>query len=63
MNSASLCSLAGLYDNRIPPRFLAPIDFLKIPAQYCMLTLSQREVIQAFKDWESTKLKTLGLDG
>ncbi len=34
MNSASLCSLAGRYDNPIPPRFLAPIDFLKIPALY-----------------------------
>jgi hypothetical protein len=32
MNSATLCSLAGRYDNPIPPRFLAPIDFLKIPA-------------------------------
>jgi hypothetical protein len=32
MNSASLCSLAGRYDNPIPPRFLAPIDSLKIPA-------------------------------
>jgi hypothetical protein len=32
MNSASLCSLAGRYDNPIPPRFLAPTDFLKIPA-------------------------------
>ncbi len=29
MNSVSLCSLAGRYDNSIPPRFLAPIDFLK----------------------------------
>ncbi len=27
-----LCSVAGRYDNPIPPRFLAPIDFLKIPA-------------------------------
>jgi hypothetical protein len=34
MNSASLCSLAGRYDNPIPPRFLAPIDFLKIPAPF-----------------------------
>ncbi len=34
MNSASLCSLAGRYENPIPPRCLAPIDFLKIPAQY-----------------------------
>ncbi len=25
-------SLAGRYDNPIPPRFLAPIDSLKIPA-------------------------------
>ncbi len=33
MNSASLCSLAGRYDNPIPPWFLAPIDSLKIPAQ------------------------------
>jgi hypothetical protein len=32
MNSASLCSLAGRYDNLIPHRFLAPIDSLKIPA-------------------------------
>jgi hypothetical protein len=33
-NSASLCGLAGRYDNPIPTRFLAPIDFLKIPALY-----------------------------
>ncbi len=32
MNSASLCSLAGRYDNPIPPWFLAPIDSLKILA-------------------------------
>jgi hypothetical protein len=32
MNSASLCSLAGRYDNPLPPRFLAPIASLKIPA-------------------------------
>ncbi len=31
-NSASLCSLAGRYDNPIPTRFLAPIECLKIPA-------------------------------
>ncbi len=34
MNSASLCSLAGRYENPIPPRWLAPIHFLKIPAQF-----------------------------
>jgi hypothetical protein len=38
MHSASLCSLAGRYDNPIPTRFLAPIDCLKIPA----LEISQR---------------------
>ncbi len=27
MNSANLCSQAGRYDNPIPPRFLAHIDF------------------------------------
>jgi hypothetical protein len=32
MNSSSLCSLAGRYDNPLPPRFLAPIDSLKIQA-------------------------------
>ncbi len=30
-DSASLCSLAGRYDNPIPTRCLAPIDCLKIP--------------------------------
>ncbi len=34
MNSASLCSLAGRYENPIPPQCLAPIVFLKIPALY-----------------------------
>ncbi len=37
MNSSSLCSLAGRYDNPIPPRFLAPIDSLKIPARLSQL--------------------------
>ncbi len=31
LNSASLCSLAGRYDNPLPLRFLAPIASLKIP--------------------------------
>ncbi len=35
----SLWSLAGRYDNPIPPRFLAPIDFLKIPALYSWFDL------------------------
>ncbi len=37
MNSASLCSLAGRYENPIPPRCQAPIDFLKIPAQESLI--------------------------
>ncbi len=32
INSTSLCSLAGRYDNPFPTRFLAPVDCLKIPA-------------------------------
>jgi hypothetical protein len=41
MNSASLCSLAGWYENPIPPRCLVPIDFLKIPAlSFILLRLS-----------------------
>jgi hypothetical protein len=35
INSASLFSLAGRYENPIPPQCLAPIDFLKIPALAC----------------------------
>ncbi len=31
-DSASLCSLAGRYNKPIPIRYLAPIDFLKIPS-------------------------------
>ncbi len=33
IDSASLCILAGRYENPIPTWFLAPIDCLKIPAQ------------------------------
>ncbi len=40
MNSASLCSLAGRYENPIPPPCLASIDFLKIPAQVAISRLS-----------------------
>jgi hypothetical protein len=48
MNSASLCSLAGRYDNPIPTRFLAPIDCLKIPA------LKLRESSEAVGFWLRT---------
>jgi hypothetical protein len=33
IDSASLYSLAGRYDNPIPTRFLAPVECSKIPAQ------------------------------
>ncbi len=33
IDSASLCSLAGRYDNPVPSRFLGPIDWSKMPAQ------------------------------
>jgi hypothetical protein len=44
MNSASLCGLAGRYDNPLPPRCLAPIDSLKIPAQSARLFLQSSEL-------------------
>jgi hypothetical protein len=40
IDSASLCSLAGKYDNPIPTQFLATIDCLKIPAQSKLLGTS-----------------------
>ncbi len=39
INSASICSLAGRYDNPIPTRFLAFINCLKIPSLYCSQVL------------------------
>ncbi len=37
INYASLCCLAGRYDNPILPRFLAPIDCLTIPAPAALI--------------------------
>jgi hypothetical protein len=53
MNSASLCSLAGRYDNPIPPRFLAPIDSLKIPALSLQLVFCQCGLVllASLRDW------------
>jgi hypothetical protein len=48
MNSVSLCSLAGRYDNPIPTRFLAPIDCLKIPAQTNFLTCVNSDLLIKF---------------
>jgi len=45
IDSASLCSLQGRYDNPIPTRrFLAPINSYKIPAQGCINFLIAAEV-------------------
>ncbi len=58
MNSARLCTnLAGRYDNPIPTYrglFLAPIDFLKIPAR-----LSPSRLIMADKGELGTELSFL----
>jgi hypothetical protein len=43
INSVSLCSLAGRYDNPIPTLCLAPIDLLKIPAQYYSTVYTQNK--------------------
>ncbi len=39
--TASLCSLAGRYDNPLPTEFLAPIDCSKIPALELYFTSSK----------------------
>ncbi len=44
MNSASLCSLTGRHKNPIPTRFLAPIDYLKIPALYSKCEINDKLV-------------------
>ncbi len=51
MNSASLCSLAGRYDNPLPPRFLAPIDSLKIPALITIQSFEKIHQNPALKRW------------
>jgi hypothetical protein len=50
MNSASLCSLAGRYDNPIPTRFIDPIDCSEIPA--LLLQGSEREGLPLRADSE-----------
>ncbi len=49
INSASLCSLAGRYDNPIPTRCITPIDYLKIPAR-CRCTLCNANLIELLDD-------------
>ncbi len=48
INSASLCSLAGRYDNPIPTRCPAPIDFLKIPAQVWIRNWDSKKTIEHY---------------
>ncbi len=57
MNSASLCSLAGRYENPIPPRCLAPIDFLKIPAQSSAATNKNKAWFRKIHDNETQQIK------
>jgi hypothetical protein len=73
MNSASLCNLASRYVNPISPRFLAPIDSLKIPTLYpCSILLaeagriSRRRKLYSTINWLqncANTSKSLGLKG
>jgi hypothetical protein len=71
MDSASLCSLAGRYDNPIPTRFLAPINFLKITAPVPVPELGRQgqytkgratTVFHQFGQARDTMFKQLHLD-
>ncbi len=55
INSASPCSLAGRYDNPIPPRFLAPTDFLKFPAQGSVLKPVEHIAVKKSSTWAVTE--------
>ncbi len=57
INSASLFSLAGRYDNPIPTRCQAPIDFLKIPA-LIFITFSQPSFSRIKRAWRACPLIT-----
>ncbi len=59
MNTASLCGLAGRYDNPFPTRFLAPIDCLKIPAQESMEFCLPELWFYADRRWEDKECFSL----
>jgi hypothetical protein len=61
-NSGRLCSLAGRYDNLIPTRFLAPIDCLKIPAQYSRGTKSPKCKIVVLESKQNLELYDIAAD-
>ncbi len=44
MNSASLCSLMGRYDNPVPIRFLAPIDCFKNSSSVHRMLVAERQL-------------------
>jgi hypothetical protein len=58
INSASLCSLAGRYDNPIPSRCLAPIEFLKIPALHSVYSVVETIVCTLYSAMYCTRRKT-----
>jgi hypothetical protein len=53
INSASLYSMAGRYDNPIPTRCLAPIDFLKIPALTTSHMLYLKQYVKVVRNLKS----------
>jgi hypothetical protein len=55
INTASLCCLAGRYDNPIPTRCLAPKDFLEIP----VLVQVPVDVLVISATWGQGALTTL----
>jgi hypothetical protein len=63
MNSASLCSLAGRYDNPIPTRFLALIDCLKSPALHDLQTRLASRVGWPIPHWPLPAVRDLTRDG
>jgi hypothetical protein len=56
INSASLCSMAARYDNPIPTRCLAPIDFLKIPALHPPLIRCRKNSPRCTCHWRLSEL-------
>ncbi len=60
INSASLCNLAGRYDNHIPKRFLAPIDCFKIPAVIYSTTINTHKRLLYAEFPGEIKVKEMG---
>ncbi len=56
IDSATLCSLVGRYDNPIPTRFLVPNNCSKVPAQYYEI-LSRSWVFLIVKKKRSLRIR------